>query len=103
LKGSLVSLRALDVPAVLRVSHGDQIHRLDRTRSLALQLRKGIADRDSHRVAVLLVRFRRSASSRGRTKLAAAAIDRYTRRYAGLSTAYSQIRREEIRLRRRFS
>src|SRR5262249_8444931 len=35
----LVALRALDVPAVLRVSHGDQVRRLDRTRGLALRLR----------------------------------------------------------------
>jgi hypothetical protein len=103
LRTSLVALRTLDAPAVLRVTHGDQIHRLERTRSLALQLRNGIADRDSHRVALLLVRFRKSASSRGRTKLAAAAIKRYSSHYAGLSTAYTQIRREEIRLRRRFS
>lgn len=103
LRRSLAALRSLDAPAVLRVSHGDQIHRLDRTRALALQLRDAIEARDSHRVAVLLVRFRRSASARGRTQLAAAAIERYTKRYEGLSTAYTQIRREEIRLRRRFS
>jgi hypothetical protein len=103
LRGALASLRALDAPAVLRVTHGDQIRRLSRTRSLALQLRDAIEARDAHRVAVLLVRFRKSASSRGRTKLAAAAIKRYTTRYAGLSSAYTQIRREEIRLRRRFS
>ena len=103
LEAVLVALRALDVPAVLRVTHGDQIKRLDHTRSLAVQLRTALQARDSHRVAVLLKRFRKSASARGRTKLAAAAIDRYSTRYAGLSTAYTQIRREEIRLRRRFS
>jgi len=103
LGSSLKALRALDVPAVLRVSHGDQIHRLDRTRSLALQLRSALQDRDSHRVAVLLVRFRKSASARGRSELAAQAIKRYSARYQGLNTAYTQIRREEIRLRRRFN
>jgi hypothetical protein len=103
LRGTLVSLRALEVPAVLRVSHGDQVRRLDRTRGLALRLRGALDRRDSQAVASLLVKFRRSASMGGRTALAAAAIDRYTRRYAGLNDAYTQIRREEIRLRRRFS
>jgi hypothetical protein len=100
---ALVALRALDAPAVLRVSHGDQIKRLDRTQRLALLLRDALEDRDSHRVASLLVKFRRSAAARGRTRLAAAAIKRYTRRYEGLSSAYTQIRREETRLRRRFA
>jgi hypothetical protein len=103
LRDTLRELRTLSPPVVLRVTHGDQIRRLDRTHTLARQLSDAIEGRNAHRVAVLLVRFRRSASSPGRTKLAAAAIKRYSRRYAGLSTAYTQIRREEIRLRRRFS
>jgi hypothetical protein len=100
---SLVELRALDAPAVLRVSHGDQIKRLATTHALALKLRAALEDRDSQRVASLLVKFRKSAAARGRTKLAAAAIQRYMHRYAGLNEAYMQIRREETRLRRRFA
>jgi hypothetical protein len=88
---------------VLRPSHGDQVRRLDTTRGLALKLRRAVAARDSRTVARLLVRFRQAASGRrARSALAAAAVDRYTRRYRGLNEAYKGIRREEIVLRRRF-
>jgi hypothetical protein len=102
-RAALVDVRTLDAPAVLRGAPGEQVKRLATTYSLALKLRDAMADRDSQRVASLLVKFRRSAAARGRTRMAAAAIKRYMRRYEGLSEAYTQIRREETRLRRRFA
>ena len=88
---------------MLRPTHGDQVRRLDATRSLAVRLRRALADRDARLVARLLVKFRRAAGAREeRTALAAAAVRRYNARYRSLNEAYRQIRREEIRLRRRF-
>jgi hypothetical protein len=61
---TLRDLRAVEPPAVLAPSHGDQIRRLDVTRGLAARLRRALLDQDAERVARLLERFRSSASGR---------------------------------------
>ena len=101
--GSLVALRALDAPgrAAGLARRSGRAARPRRGRWRCSCGRVGGARLQARRVAAGA--FRKSASARGRTELAAAAIDRYSRRYAGLSDAYTQIRREEIRLRRRFA
>jgi hypothetical protein len=97
-------LRDLPVPAVLRVSHGDQLRALGRTRSYAGRLRAALVDRDAQQVARLLEEFRRRpGSSKPRRKLAREAITRYNRRYQSLNDAYIEVRREEARLDKAFA
>ena len=100
----LGDLRALHVPTVLRVSHGDQLRALARTRSYAGRLRAALLDRDAQQVARLLKEFRRRpGSSKPRRKLARQAIARYNRRYQSLNDAYVEVRREEARLDKAFA
>ncbi len=95
----LSDLRALDVPAVLRLTHRDQVRRLDSTRSLAEQLRRALLDQDAREVARLLKRFRANAAERGdRRRLAVRGIRRYNRRYEALIDAYQDVQREQARL-----
>lgn len=98
----LGDLRALEVPPVLRPAHGDQVRRLDATRSLARRLRAALLAQDAPEVARLLVRFRESASARKpRRTLAARAVARYNRRLRALNDAHSAVLREHVRLDRR--
>ena len=94
-------LQALDVPSVLRVSHGDQVRRLRSTQSLSLRLRSALLARDSVKVGRLLERFQNGATGRQpRTKLARAAIQAYNDRYHALNRAYADVFREYRRLNR---
>jgi hypothetical protein len=100
----LRGLRGLEVPTVLRVSHGDQIRALERTRSYTGRLRKALLARDAKAVARLLQRFRRRpAASGSRKRLARKAIAAYNRRYQRLNDRYSDVRREEARLDQAFA
>jgi exonuclease VII small subunit len=95
----LRDLRALEVPAVLKPTHRDQVRRLDATRSLAERLRRALIDQDAEEVARLLKRFRANAAERGgRRKLAAKGVRRYNRRYEALTEAYQDVQREQARL-----
>jgi hypothetical protein len=99
LQRMLVELRALDVPAVLRPTHGDQLRRLDRTRSLAVRLRHALIDQDAQRVARLVKAFRANAAARApRRTLQSRAIRRYEARYKALNDAYAAVLREQSRL-----
>jgi hypothetical protein len=100
----LRDLRDLQVPAVLRVSHGDQVRALARTRSYSGRLRAALIDRDAQLVARLLKEFRRRpGASKPRRRLARQAIARYNRRYQSLNDAYVEVRREEARLDKAFA
>jgi hypothetical protein len=92
-------LRSLDVPAVLALTHRDELRRLDSTRSLAERLRGALLDQDAEEVARLLDAFRERGADRGRRRrLAAKGIRRYNRRYEALTEAYQDIAREQGRL-----
>lgn len=100
----LRDLRAVHAPTVLRVSHGDQVRALSRTRSYSGQLRDALVDADAKRVARLLELFReRRTTSAARKRLARKAIAQYNRRYEQLNEAYIDVRREEGRLDRAFA
>ncbi|MBE2320112.1 hypothetical protein DVA67_029370 [Solirubrobacter sp. CPCC 204708] len=94
-------LDALDVPALLAPAHKAQLARLESTRLLSRKLRTAVAERDSKRVAKLLLRFRRSArsqtSERALTKRGLAA---YTTRLDELTTAQVEFGRAQARLNR---
>ena len=99
INGILTDLRRLEVPLVLRPTHGDQVRSLQGSRDLAEALAQALRQRDAERVARLLDRFRSSLSERKpRRKLAAQAIKQYNRRYRALSDAYTDLAREETRL-----
>ena len=99
LDAMLADVRALDVPAVLRPTHDDQVRRLTTTRALAARLRAALVAQDAQRVARLLKRFRASAGDRrARRRLATRAIRGYERRYKALSDAYADVQREQSRL-----
>ncbi|HET6551743.1 MAG TPA: hypothetical protein VFG79_24965 [Solirubrobacter sp.] len=101
LSRALRRLRALEVPAVLGVSHRDQIRRLDATRVLSVRLRRALEANDAKGVARLLRRFRRTAPDRRpRRALARRAIADYQRRYRQLNDAYADVSRENVRLNR---
>jgi hypothetical protein len=104
LRRVLARLDRLEVPAVLRVSHSDQVRALTRTRTYSGRLRQALVDQDAERVAELLELFRGQPSAGGaRRKLARRAIARYNRRYQALNDAYIEVRREEGRLDKAFA
>jgi hypothetical protein len=99
LGGILNALRALAPPRVLRVPHADQVRRLEATRTLADRLRRALDAQDAQEVALLLKRFRQTASQRRpRRALARRAIAAYERRYQRLNDAYANVFRETSRL-----
>ena len=92
----ILALKRLDVPYVMLITHGDQIHSLRDTSALATKLERALQHRDAKLIAKLLVRFRRSLTKRhSRKALAAQAIAEYNRRYRFLSDAYADVSREE--------
>lgn len=96
---TLRRLRALEPPAVLQPAHDDQVRRLGVTRRLAGRLRRALIAQDAERVAVLLKRFRRTASDRRSPRLPAdQALARYTRRLEQLNEAYADVQREQTKL-----
>ncbi len=96
---TLGRLQALEPPAVLQPAHDDQIRRLDVTRRLAGRLRRALLAQDAERVAVLLKRFRRTASDRRPRRLSAdQALAQYTRRLEQLNEAYADVQREQTKL-----
>jgi hypothetical protein len=91
-------LEGLQVPAILRPAHDQQVRRLQTTSSLARRLRTAVLARDSQEVARLLLRFRRSAAPAASGTGSARAIDHYNRRFRRLTRAYADVRREQARL-----
>ena len=99
LRGVERKLERLDLPFVLRVPHGDQLARVQATRSLAERLRGALEAQDAEGVARLLKRFRRAGDERRpRRKLARRALVEYERRYRQLNDAYAEAYRELARL-----
>jgi len=98
---TLSRLNTLDVPEILAPSHRAQVERLQTTRRLTGRLRDAVRDRDSQRVAKLLLKFRAGGeserSSRALMREGAAA---YTSRLKRLAQAQTDLGREQARLRR---
>jgi hypothetical protein len=99
LRRTVRGLRALRVPRVLRPVHDQQLRRLETTGALAGQLQRALLAGDAGQVTVLLARFRTTnASPRSARSKAIRAIDQYNRRFRLLARAYSDVRREQVRL-----
>jgi hypothetical protein len=98
---TLKRLQALDVPVILAPSHSAQIARLETTRRLTARLRDAVRDRDSRRVAKLLLKFRAGGESeRAQRVLVREGAAAYTGRLARLSDAQRDLGREQARLRK---
>jgi hypothetical protein len=93
-------LDRLDVPAIVRPAHDQQVRRLRTTRSLAARLRVALLAHDAPTVAQLLARFRAAGSTPRSSALGASAIRQYNRRFRRLNDAFQAVSREEIRLNR---
>ena len=96
---ALDALGALEVPAILRPQHGDQVRRLTATQQLTRRLRASLEAEDAEGVARQLKRFRATADDRKpRKRLARRAIEQYTRRYRQLQDAYADLYRNQAQL-----
>jgi hypothetical protein len=92
-------LRRLTPPPILAASHRAQLARLAGVRVLAGRLRTAIRERDSRRLAKLLIRFRRAgASSPSAAALSRKALLAYQRRSVAAARAGAAVRREQQRL-----
>jgi hypothetical protein len=97
----LVRLERLRPPPVLAGGDRARRRRLGSTRSLAARLRDAIEQRDSKRVASLLLRFRRvTAGQGGQQTFAADSLRAYTRRYRQVIRAGGAVQEERRRLER---
>jgi hypothetical protein len=98
---TLHRLRALDVPQILAPSHAAQLARLERTRALTGRLRDAVRERDSRRVARLLLRFRAGGEAeRAQKALMKQGAATYTGRLQRLAQAQVDLSREQARLRK---
>ncbi len=95
-------LDRLEVPSVLRPTHEDQVRRLERTRTLARQLRRAAAAADAGRLARLLLRFAKAGgtSALEERKLAKRGLKSYAAQIRRLESAQERLVREQIRLNR---
>lgn len=101
LRGPLVRLRRLDPPPVLERTDRARLRRLAATRSLASRLRTAIVERDSKRVARLLLRFRRVTGAGGPdAPFNARDLRAYNERYLAISRAAGAVQRERARVER---
>lgn len=98
----LRGLGRLEVPSVLRPTHEDQVRRLERTRSLARQLRLAAAAADAQRLARLLIRFAKAGGTTRleERKLAKRGRASYAAQLRRLQDAQGRLTREQIRLNR---
>jgi hypothetical protein len=91
-------LRTLTPPPILAASHRAQLARLADVRVLAGRLRTAIRDRDSRRLAKLLIRFRRAgASGPSAAALSRRALLAYQRRSVAAARAAAAVRTEQRR------
>jgi hypothetical protein len=98
---TLTRLNALDVPEILAPSHRAQVERLQTTRRLTARLRDAVRERDSRRVAKLLLKFRAGGESqRSQRALVREGGAAYTSRLKRLAQAQTDLGREQARLRR---
>ena len=96
-------LDGLDVPVLLEPAHAVQVKRLGSTRTLSGQLESAVRKKDSRRVAKLLLRFRKSSSSkREERRLTQRGIKAYTARLQQLTEAQTELGRAQARLNRTF-
>jgi hypothetical protein len=96
-------LDTLDVPVLLEPAHAAQVKRLASTRKLSTQLQSAVRKKDSRRVAKLLLRFRRSTTSkRAERALTQRGITAYTARLQELTEAQTELGRAQARLNRTF-
>jgi hypothetical protein len=98
----LRKLRALQPPPLFESAHGAELKRLGASRSLSLSLATAIRAQDSKRVARLLKRFRRVSASRGAGGLPRGSLAAYSDRLAAISAAQEDVRREQVRLNKKF-
>ena len=96
-------MATLDVPVLLEPAHEAQIKRLESTRKLSTQLQSAVREKDSRRVAKLLLRFRRNTTSkRAERALTQRGITAYTARLQKLTEAQTELGRAQARLNRTF-
>ncbi len=102
---TLRGLERLEVPAVLRPTHEDQVRRLERTRTLARQLRRAAAAADAKRLARGLIRFARAGGTTRmeERKLAKRGLASYAAQLRRLRSAQGRLAREQFRLNREIS
>jgi hypothetical protein len=97
---TLHRLEAMEVPQILAPSHRAQLDRLRTTRRLTTRLRDAVRERDSQRVARLLLKFRAGGESgRAQRALMREGAASYTGRLARLAEAQADLGREEAELR----
>ena len=98
----LRGLGRLEVPSVLRPTHEDQVRRLEKTRSLARQLRLAAAAADAERLARLLMRFAKAGGTTllEERELAKRGLASYAAQLRRLESARGRLVREQIRLNR---
>ena len=101
--GVYSGLRRLDPPPVLLPTHRAQLSRLSQSDRLADALAGAAGQRDSKRVARLLLRFRRLAEQSTSSAVTKAALRRYGDRYRAVLGTVGALRREQHRLQQRFS
>ena len=101
--GTYSALRRLDPPPVLVPTHRAQLSRLFRSDRLADALESAARERDSKRIARLLLRFRRLADQTTSSKLAEQALDGYRDRYQKVIATVGDLRREQQHLQQRFT
>lgn len=96
-------LDTLDVPALLEPAHESQVKRLASTRRLSTRLQDAVRDKDSRRVAKLLIRFRKSTETqRSQRALTKRGIAAYTARLEELTRAQTAFGKAQARLNRTF-
>lgn len=101
LERPIARLRRLDPPPVLETTDRARLKRLAATRSLASRLRSAIVERDSKRVARLLLRFRRvTGAGRSEAPFNAHDLRAYNERYLAISRAAGAVQRERARIER---
>ena len=101
LRTPIARLRRLRPPPVLAATDGARLRRLEATRSLAYRLQKAIANRDSRRVARLLLRFRRVTGAGGDdSPFGARDLRAYNQRYLAISRAAGAVQKERARVER---
>ena len=100
---SLASLHKLDAPVLLAPAHRAQVKRLQSTRKLASELRTAVVEKDSRKVAKLLLKFRHSAKTgTSPRKLSKQGIAAYNSRLRELVSAQIALARAQADLNRSF-
>lgn len=101
--GTYSAMRRLDPPPVLLPTHRAQLSRLSQSNRLSDALAIAAGERDSKRVARLLLRFRRLAAQSTSTTLTEDALKGYRERYRQVLATVGELRREQQRLQERFA